>query len=96
MIPWAFDTKLNRMGARLKAIFSSDIGHWDVIDATECLAESYELMEHGFISADDMRDFTFANSVELHGSTNPDFFKGTIIEGPAREVLQAGQRTAAE
>jgi len=96
MIPWAFDTNLNRMGARLKAIFSSDIGHWDVIDATECLAESYELMEHGFISAEDMRDFTFTNSVELHGSTNPDFFKGTVIEGPAREVLEADQRVAAE
>jgi hypothetical protein len=53
-------------------------------------------MEHGFISPEDMRDFTFTNSVELHGSTNPDFFKGTVIEGPACEVLEADQRAAAE
>ena len=87
MIPVAFDTKLNRNGARLKAIFSSDIGHWDVIDATNCLSESVELMKDGLMSEVDLRDFAFNNSVELHGTMNPDFFKGTIVEADAAAVL---------
>lgn len=94
MIPWAFDTRLNRMGARLNAIFSSDIGHWDVIDATGCLAETYELLEEGFISENDLRDFTFTNPVELHGSINPDFFKGTVVEDAAAQALQTGRQAA--
>jgi len=28
----AFNAKANKMGARLKAMFSSDLGHWDVKD----------------------------------------------------------------
>ena len=38
---------VNPFGARLKAIFSSDIGHWDVPDMTEVLEEAYEMVEHG-------------------------------------------------
>lgn len=96
MIPWAFDTKLNRKGARLKAIFSSDIGHWDVIDATDCLAETYELVERGHITTEDLKDFTFANPVELHGSLNPDFFRGTAIAADADRILGRPQSVAAE
>ncbi len=87
MIPIAFDTKLNRNGARLKAIFSSDIGHWDVIDATNCLSESVDLVKDGLMSEVDLRDFAFNNSVELHGMMNPDFFKGTVVESEAAAVL---------
>src|SRR5688572_16844038 len=32
---WAFDSKKNPYQARLQAIFSSDIGHWDVPDMRE-------------------------------------------------------------
>src|SRR5207237_1919314 len=44
---WAFNTKANPMGARLNAIFSSDIGHFDVPDMTDVVPEAYELVEHG-------------------------------------------------
>ena len=96
MIPWAFAAKLNRLGARLKAIFSSDIGHWDVIDATDCLAESYDLVETGHLSKDDFRDFTFANPVELHASMNPDFFRGTVIEDDVARLMAGRAARAAE
>ena len=32
---WAFNARANPLGARLNAIFSSDIGHFDVPDMTE-------------------------------------------------------------
>ena len=86
---------LNRKGARLKAILSSDIGHWDVIDATTCLAESVELVEDGLMSADDLRDFAFYNAGELHGMMNPDFFKGTVIEAEATAALATASETVA-
>ena len=40
MNAWAFNTKVNPMGARLKAVFSSDIGHWDVPDMREVVEGS--------------------------------------------------------
>ena len=90
-ISWAFDTKVNALGARLNAMFSSDIGHWDVQDASEVLAESYGLVERGVLKADDFRDFTFTNTVHLHGKMNPQFFKGTAIEEEASVILQRPQ-----
>ena len=51
----------NPFGAKLNAIFSSDIGHFDVIDMRDPLPEAYELVEDGHITADDFRDFTFSN-----------------------------------
>ena len=84
---WAFNTKANPFGARLNAIFGSDIGHFDVPDMMDVLPEAYELVEDELITADDFRDFTFANAVRLWGRQNPDFFKGTAIEKSAAEVL---------
>ena len=39
----AFDRDKIPMGARLNAIFASDIGHWDVPDFREVLPEAWEL-----------------------------------------------------
>jgi hypothetical protein len=84
---WAFNRKANPMGARLNALFSSDIGHFDVPDMTEVVPEAYELVEHGLLDRDDFRDFMFANAVRFWGEVNPDFFKGTVVEKQAAEVL---------
>ena len=84
---WAFNAKGNPMGARLNAIFSSDIGHFDVPDMTEVVPEAYELVEHGLMTDGDFRDFMFANAVRFWGEVNPDFFKGTSVEKQAAEVL---------
>jgi predicted TIM-barrel fold metal-dependent hydrolase len=87
---WAFDTKANPMGARLNALFSSDIGHFDVPDMAEVVPEAYELVEHGLITDDDFRDFMFANAVRFWGEVNPDFFKGTVVEKSAAAALASG------
>jgi predicted TIM-barrel fold metal-dependent hydrolase len=84
---WAFNTKANPMGARLNALFSSDIGHFDVPDMAEVVPEAYELVEHGLMTDGDFRDFMFANAVRFWGEVNPDFFKGTVVEKPAAALL---------
>jgi hypothetical protein len=87
---WAFNEKANPMGARLNALFSSDIGHFDVPDMAEVVPEAYELVEHGLIDDGDFRAFMFDNAVRFWGEVNPDFFKGTVVERPAAAVLSAG------
>ena len=84
---WAFDTRKNPFGARLKAMFSSDLGHWDVLDMNEVLEEAYELCEEGLLSEADFRDFTFTNPALLHARVNPDFFKGTTVEAEVDKLL---------
>jgi predicted TIM-barrel fold metal-dependent hydrolase len=88
---WAFNTQANPMRARLNAIFSSDIGHFDVPDMTAVVPEAYELVEHGLLTDEDFRDFTFGNAVRFWGEVNPDFFRGTAVEKAAAETL-AGAR----
>jgi predicted TIM-barrel fold metal-dependent hydrolase len=88
---WAFNRKANPMRARLNAFFSSDIGHFDVPDMTGVVPEAYELVEHGLLDDGEFREFMFANAVRFWGRVNPDFFKGTVVERQAAEVLaQAG------
>jgi predicted TIM-barrel fold metal-dependent hydrolase len=93
---WAFG-RTNPFGARLNAIFGSDIGHFDVPDMRMCLPEAWELVEDELITKDDFRDFTFANAVRLWGSQNPRFFEGTAVAKEAAVVLNgAPARAAAE
>jgi predicted TIM-barrel fold metal-dependent hydrolase len=83
--------KGNPFGSKLNAIYSSDIGHFDVIDFRDPLPEAYELVEDGHITEDDFRSFVFANPVKLWGKQNPNFFKGTVVEKEAAAVLAAAQ-----
>jgi hypothetical protein len=78
-------------GARINAIFSSDIGHFDVPDMLMPLPEAHELVEDGLIGAADFRDFAFANAVRLWGTQNPDFFAGTRVAKAAAAVLAEPQ-----
>jgi predicted TIM-barrel fold metal-dependent hydrolase len=87
---WAFDTKKNPYGAKLNAIFSSDIGHWDVVDMRDVTAEAYELVEHGLLNEDEFRDFTFAHEARMRCSMNPNFYKGTIVESEVAKLLGDG------
>ena len=80
----AFDTRINAYGAKLKAIFSSDIGHWDVPDISEVLEEAWELVEHGLLTVDNFREFTFENTAELYTGANPGFFDGTVVADAVR------------
>src|SRR5580765_5469154 len=84
MTAWAFDPHGNH---RLRPIFSSDVGHFDVVDMTEVLEEAYELVEHGMITEDDLREFLLTNPARLHTAANPDFYKGTVVEDAVAKEL---------
>jgi Amidohydrolase len=85
MTSTAFNTRVNPFGARLHAMFGSDIAHWDVPDMADVVEEAWEMVEHELISADDFRDFAFTNPVRLYTGGNPRFFDGTTVETAARE-----------
>jgi predicted TIM-barrel fold metal-dependent hydrolase len=76
----AFDERLHPMGARLQAMFASDIGHWDVPDFRGVLGEAWELVEDGRLDEEAFRQFTFSNAARLFTGTRPDFFEGTLVE----------------
>lgn len=71
----------------LKAVFASDIGHWDVPDMADVLVEATELLEDGHLSEEDFREFAFANAVKLWGGVNPNFFSDTSVEQEAAQIL---------
>ena len=73
---WAFNRRANPLRARLNALFSSDIGHFDVPDMTEVVPEAYELVEHGLLTDDDFRDFIFTNAVRFWGRGEPGLLQG--------------------
>jgi hypothetical protein len=83
----AFASHLNPGGAVLPAIFSSDIGHWDVPDMRGVVPEAFELVEHGHIDESQFRDFVFKSPAELWTSMNPAFFAGTRVEGAVGKLL---------
>lgn len=91
---WAFNRQVNPFGAKLNAVFGSDIGHFDVPDMTDVLGEAYEGVEDGVLSQDNFRDFVFANPVRLWTSMNPDFFVGTAIESQVRACVTQDQAPA--
>ena len=84
----AFD---KRFGKPLKAVFSSDISHFDVPNVLDVLPEAYELIEHNMVNEADFRKFMFSNAVRLHGEMNPNFFKGTVVEAAAEAELAAAR-----
>jgi predicted TIM-barrel fold metal-dependent hydrolase len=89
--------RANPLGARINAIFSSDIGHFDVPDMLHPVPQAHEMVEDGLITPGDFRDFTFANAVRLWGTQNPRFFEGTRVAKEAAEVLKAAPaRVAAD
>ena len=81
----AFDRAKIPLGARMNAVFASDIGHWDVPDFRRVLPEAWELVEHGHMDEDDFRAFTFDNVVSLLTATNPDFFADTAVADAVRD-----------
>ena len=84
---WAFNARVNPFGARLNAMMSSDLGHWDVADMREVVPESYELLERGLLTEDDFRDFAFTNAARFYTGMNPDFFAGTVCEDAVSKGL---------
>jgi hypothetical protein len=84
-----FNRKLSPVGAPLKPVFGSDIGHWDVMDATTILSEAWSLVDAGLMDRGNFREFVYENPAMLHLSMNPDYFRGTILEDDAEKLLRA-------
>jgi hypothetical protein len=85
---WAFNSKVNPYGAKLKILFGSDIGHFDVPNMREVLIEAHELVDEALITSDEFRDFVFRYPVEFWAGTNPNFFRGTAVEKEVQAELQ--------
>ena len=82
-----FNRKVNPLGAQIRGIFSSDIGHWDVTDMSETVEEAWELVEEGLLTREDFRDFTFVNSATMWAESDPSFFEGTVIEKDVSKLM---------
>jgi predicted TIM-barrel fold metal-dependent hydrolase len=82
----------SELGLALRPMFSSDIGHYDVLDMSQVVAESFELVERGLIDEEQYVEFTFSNVVDLHTRLNPSFFEGTVVEQTVAERLSASGR----
>jgi predicted TIM-barrel fold metal-dependent hydrolase len=91
MTPLAFDGKKHAFRSRLNAIYGSDLGHFDLPDMRDAAAEAYELVEKEWMSEEDFRDFVFVNPVKHKTDVNPDFFKGTVVEGAVKKLLAESQ-----
>ncbi|MBD2096995.1 amidohydrolase family protein [Trichocoleus sp. FACHB-591] len=87
----AFNDKANPLGVKINAIYSSDVGHWDVPDLTAPLAESWELVEEGVISEADFKAYVFENPYKFYTEANPDFFTGTAIESQVKPVASQAE-----
>jgi len=92
-VTYAFAAQANPFGAKLGAVLSSDISHFDVPDMTEVLEEAWELVEEKGMSEEDFYAFTFGNAVKLWASLNPDFFTGTVVEKEVKHYLENNGNT---
>lgn len=75
----AFNTKVNPLGVKLNAYWSSDVGHWDVPELTETLAQTRDLVDEGVITEADFKDLVFGNPYRFYTANNPAFFEGTVV-----------------
>jgi predicted TIM-barrel fold metal-dependent hydrolase len=83
-----FNRKLLPHGIRLKAMFASDIGHWDVPNLRDVLPEAWELVEDGHLSEDDFAAFACGNVVRILTDMNPQFFEGTAVVDAVRPFVE--------
>ena len=72
---------------KINALFSSDIGHFDVPDMREVLEDAHGLVTEGLMSEADFRAFTFTNPAHFWTNNNPSFFANTAVEKPVRQLL---------
>ena len=61
-------------------------------DFADVIPEAFEMVEKGFVTEQDFREFTFTNAAMLHTRNNPGFFKGTVVEQAVADAL--GQERA--
>ncbi len=90
MTSLAFNRSVNPAGAELQVMMGSDISHWDLPDVSEVLTEAYEMVEDGLMDESAFRVFTFTNPARFYTDTNPNFFKGTVVESSVAAWMEEG------
>jgi len=88
MTATAFDRKRIPLGAAIGAMFSSDVGHWDVPDMSDVLEEAYENVQKGWLDDVQFREFVFGNVVRFYTDTRANFFEGTVVEAAVAGFLR--------
>jgi predicted TIM-barrel fold metal-dependent hydrolase len=86
MTSTAFRRQTTPFGAQLNAMFSYDIGHWDVPDMEEVLEEAHENVEKGWLDPAQFRAFVFENAARFYTDANPRFFEGTAVQAAVDEL----------
>jgi predicted TIM-barrel fold metal-dependent hydrolase len=93
----AFKPEGTPNNVRINALYGSDISHWDVPHLAGVLEEVWELVEKGLATEADLRDFVFVNPIKFWTATNPEFFKGTVVEKEVDALLASDvHETSAE
>jgi predicted TIM-barrel fold metal-dependent hydrolase len=77
-VAFAFSPALP-FGTRLKAVLSSDLGHWDTEDIGAVVDHAWHNVVDGLLSADEFRELVFTNPARLYHRANPRFFDGTPV-----------------
>jgi predicted TIM-barrel fold metal-dependent hydrolase len=90
MTSLAFNNGVIPFGSELQVMLGSDIAHWDLPDVSEVLVEAHELVDKGCIDQRAFRDFVFTNPVRFYTGTNPEFFRGTVVESAVDGLLAEG------
>ena len=54
---------------------------------TEGVEKASKLVDDARITEADFRDFVFAHPASFYAETNPDFFKGTAVEGAVETLF---------
>ena len=65
-----------------------------MVDFGDVLHEAHEQVDKGLMTDEDFRDFVFTNPANFAARLNPDYFKGTVVEGAVAKLL-GGQTRAA-
>jgi predicted TIM-barrel fold metal-dependent hydrolase len=89
LVGLAYDRRINPLGAQLRPMMGSDLGHWDVPRFTMPLVEAYELVEQGLLTSPEFREFTCANPARYYGGRGPQFFAGTAVEAEVARIQAA-------
>ena len=91
LVGLAYDQRVNPLGAQLRPMMGSDLGHWDVPSFTMPLAEAYELVEDGILTPEQFEEFVCTNAARFYGGTSSSFFAGTAVEDDVKRI-QAAER----
>ncbi len=87
----AFRAQFGRDDKIIVAVDGGDIFSLAFLEQLRVLHEAFELVEKELIDRDEFRAFTFENVARFYTDTNPDFFKGTVVEQEVEALLTSSE-----